>query len=134
MEMTNGEIVTSYKQAKHKAAQIGILAELNRCSNKKIVEILVDGGIKPSGLNRVKGELKKTESIPVSEPEQEPAPEPKQEPVKEPEEPTPVKALATLYREAQRLMKQKQDIEDELAALDVELNKISDYIAGRNNE
>ena len=30
--------------------------------------------------------------------------------------------------------KQKQDIEDELAALDVELNKISDYIAGRNNE
>ena len=134
MEMTNGEIVTSYKQSKHKAAQIGILAELNRCSNKKIVEILVDGGIKPSGLNRVKGELKKTESIPVLEPEQEPAPEPKQEPVKEPEKPTPVKALATLYREAQRLMKQKQDIEDELTALDVELNKISDYIAGRNNE
>ena len=130
MEMTNGEIVTSYKQAKHKAAQIGILAELNRCSNKKIVEILVDGGIKPSGLNRVKGELKKTESEPALDPK----PTPKQEPVKEPEEPTPVKALATLYREAQRLMKQKQDIEDELAALDVELNKISDYIAGRNNE
>lgn len=127
MEMTNGEIVTSYKQAKHKAAQIGILAELNRCSNKKIVEILVDGGIKPSGLNRVKGELKKADPIPVSKP----APAPKQEPVKE-EEPTPVKALATLYREVQRLMKQKQDIEDELAALDVELNKISDYIAGRN--
>lgn len=130
MEMTNGEIVTSYKQAKHKAAQIGILAELNRCSNKKIVEILVDGGIKPSGLNRVKGELKKTESEPTPDPK----PTPKQEPVKEPEEPTPIKALATLYREAQRLMKQKQDIEDELAALDVELNKISDYIAGRSNE
>ena len=54
MEMTNGEIVTSYRQAKHKAHQIGILAELNRCSNKKIREILIKGGIAPRSFSKNK--------------------------------------------------------------------------------
>lgn len=42
MEMSNEEIVRRYKQAKHKAAQIQILAELNACPKSKILEIVAD--------------------------------------------------------------------------------------------
>lgn len=42
MEMSNEEIIRRYKQAKHKAAQIQILAELNACPKSKILEIVSD--------------------------------------------------------------------------------------------
>ena len=44
MEMTNGEIVASYRQAKHKSQQIGILAELNAVSREAIEKILEESG------------------------------------------------------------------------------------------
>lgn len=40
MEMSNEEIIRRYKQAKHKAAQIQILADLNACPKFKILEII----------------------------------------------------------------------------------------------
>ena len=40
MQMTNGEIIRSYKEAKHKGEQIKILAELNCCSKDHIMGIL----------------------------------------------------------------------------------------------
>ncbi len=42
MEMSNEEIIRRYKQAKHKASQIQILAELNACPKSKILEIVSD--------------------------------------------------------------------------------------------
>ena len=42
MEMSNEEIIRRYKQAKHKAAQIQILADLNACPKSKILEIVTD--------------------------------------------------------------------------------------------
>lgn len=42
MEMSNEEIIRRYKQAKHKAAQIQILADLNACPKSKILEIVSD--------------------------------------------------------------------------------------------
>lgn len=42
MEMSKEEIIRSYKQAKHKAAQIQILADLNACPKSKILEIVGD--------------------------------------------------------------------------------------------
>lgn len=42
MEMSNDEIIRRYKQAKHKASQIQILAELNACPKSKILEIVSD--------------------------------------------------------------------------------------------
>lgn len=44
MQMTEGEIVRSYKEAKNKSQQVGILAELNCCSKEKIIEILKQEG------------------------------------------------------------------------------------------
>lgn len=42
MEMTNGEIIRSYKEAADKRAQIGILADLNCTKRPNIVKILMD--------------------------------------------------------------------------------------------
>lgn len=44
MEMTNGEIIRMYRHARDKGAQIKILAELNRTSGIKIIEILSKEG------------------------------------------------------------------------------------------
>lgn len=44
MMMSNGEIVMSYRLAKNKKAQIGILADLNCCRRKEIVDILEQKG------------------------------------------------------------------------------------------
>lgn len=52
MEMSNEEIIRRYKQAKHKAAQIQILADLNACPKSKILEIVSDS-IWEDGLSSV---------------------------------------------------------------------------------
>jgi len=54
MQMTNGEIVASYRQAKNKKEQVKILAELNACKNEEITEILVDGGVAANQLPRTR--------------------------------------------------------------------------------
>lgn len=45
MQMSNEEIVRNYREAKDKAKQLGILAELNACDEQKIKDILTEGGI-----------------------------------------------------------------------------------------
>lgn len=57
MQMSNEEIVKSYKEAKNKAKQLGILAELNACDKQKIKEILTGSGMDYRRLPR--GEKKK---------------------------------------------------------------------------
>ena len=44
MQMTNEEIIKSYKQADKKQNQIRILAELNACTKDYIRQILTDAG------------------------------------------------------------------------------------------
>lgn len=43
--MTNAEIAKSFKEAKNKAKQITILADLNLCTEEKIMEVLKKEGI-----------------------------------------------------------------------------------------
>lgn len=45
LQMTPEEIVRSYREAKDKAAQVGILADLNLCPKEMICKILVEGGV-----------------------------------------------------------------------------------------
>lgn len=81
MEMTNEEIVRSYRQAKEPRDQITILAELNLCGTAKIVEILIAGGIDPKTLPKIKLRSKPfttREVIAWSEPPKE-DPEPQKE-------------------------------------------------------
>lgn len=49
MTMTNEEIIRDYKAAKAPSKQINVLADLNQCDRKKIMEILVAGGCKLPG-------------------------------------------------------------------------------------
>ena len=45
MEMSEYEICREYKQAKDKRVQVGILADLNLCSRKRILLILNQNGL-----------------------------------------------------------------------------------------
>lgn len=45
MQMTENEIVKSYKEAKEKGKQIGILADLNGCQRQEITAILRNNGV-----------------------------------------------------------------------------------------
>lgn len=58
MQMSNEEIVRSYREAKNKAKQLEILAELNACDTQKIKDILIGSGMDHRRLPR--GEREKT--------------------------------------------------------------------------
>ncbi len=66
MMMTDGEIVTSYREAKNKSAQIGILAELNATSEDIIKTILKGKGIDLRSANA--GKKKKSMEIEAADP------------------------------------------------------------------
>ena len=51
-EMSCGDIVRSYREAADKKAQVKILAEMNLCSQREIIEILIANGVKPQELPR----------------------------------------------------------------------------------
>lgn len=61
MTMTDKEIVKSYKEAKYKKAQIGILADLNCCEPSIIKDILRENGIDLRGANG--GRVQKQDSV-----------------------------------------------------------------------
>lgn len=73
MTMTNEEIVREYRQAAHPAQQIGILADLNECKKKNIVEILREAGCKLPGYYDKKPPKAPAEPQPVEGPEEAPA-------------------------------------------------------------
>lgn len=81
LPMTDGEIITSYRQAASPLKQIRILADLNGCTSGDICIILEEAGLKIPGQFGPKGKKKDPEI-------QEPAPE------KAAEEAAPAKAAA----------------------------------------
>ena len=69
MEMTNAEILKSYNEAKNKTSKVGVLAELNCCPKKRIVEILVKEGIDPATFEKSveKPKMKRNKETPDEE-------------------------------------------------------------------
>lgn len=61
MTMTNEEIVRDYRAAKSKLKQIGILASLNACDNRTIVNILLEEGESVPGQFLQRGRKKASE-------------------------------------------------------------------------
>lgn len=60
MDMKPDEIVVHYRQAKDKAEQLKILADLNACTVDEIINVLCEhGGYKPQFFNTAKNKLKK---------------------------------------------------------------------------
>ena len=71
MQMTENEIVKSYKQATKKVQQIGILADLNLCSKKEIRAILESHGCEvPHYGNRYTKPKEATKQTKSKKPEQ----------------------------------------------------------------
>lgn len=55
MEMTDGEILRKYQQARDQKQRVKILADLNLCSRAKIIEILLEQGVDPKELPKIRG-------------------------------------------------------------------------------
>ena len=86
MDMSKDEIVVRYRQAKHKAEQIKILADLNACGVDDIIQVLTDSGMNLRGMNKVRGKLSaiQDEPEPITA---EPIPAPVEDVQPTPEEP-----------------------------------------------
>jgi hypothetical protein len=131
MDMKPDEIVVRYRQAKHKAEQIKILADLNACSVDDIIRVLVNhGGYTPRALNKVRGDAKKLPKmaeLTAEEPEetteevQQAEPEPTIKPIE-----TPIDNAIDLIR------KQVAEIDAEISVLvkrkSAIINKVMDSI------
>ena len=50
MNMTGGEIALSFRAAKDRGRQVEILAQLNACTTKDIVKVLLENGFAPEDL------------------------------------------------------------------------------------
>lgn len=65
MVMTKDEILRDYRAAKSKQNQIGVLADLNCCKSREIVNILLEAG-EPVPRNFLTGEMRKKKDVPVA--------------------------------------------------------------------
>lgn len=73
MLMSNGEIVTEYRQAKDPAKQIGILADLNKTTKRAIVDILRANGCSvPGNYGPKKVETPESKAVQPETPERDP--------------------------------------------------------------
>lgn len=121
MEMKPDEIIVRYRQAKHKAEQIKILADLNACGVDDIIRVLVnEGGYNSKSLSKVRGDAKK---LPImAQSETEPIPEEPVESAQPIPEPTAIDNAVNVIRNQIReidasisvLNQRKQDIIDKL--------------------
>ena len=71
MTMDKTEIVTNYRQAADKKAQLGILADLNLCSRAEIADILLEAGEAVDGRWIGRPRTKRREQAQEVEPEKE---------------------------------------------------------------
>ena len=140
MQMTDGEVVMNIMQAKDQRSQITICADLNCCSEEKIKDILKANDIdlrtlRGAAHKRVAETKKhKPHKKPYKKPEIIPAPPANAVKNDENAETDPiVGALATLYARVAELRQKRDEIEAELVAIDVQVNRISDAIAGRGD-
>jgi len=119
MDMTPDEIVVRYRQAKDKAEQLQILADLNDCTVDGIINVLCEhGGYKPQFFNKAKVKLKQ---IPYKKPEIIPEP-PKQETVDS--------ALDILRAEIAELNRQQYQLDMRKAELYQKISNALDVMRG----
>lgn len=124
MDMKPDEIVVRYRQAKDKAEQLQILADLNCCTVDGIINVLCEhGGYKPQLFNKAKVKLNK--QIPYKKPEIIPEP-PKQEPEKE----TVDSALDILRAEIAELNRQQYQLDMRKAELYQKISNALDVMRG----
>lgn len=127
MDMKPDEIVVRYRQAKHKAEQIKILADLNACTVDDIIRVLVNhGDYAPRALNKVRGDAKKLPKM--AEPTTE-EPEETAEEVQQAEPEPTIKPIETPIDNALSVIKKQIDeINVEISALNRRKQAIIDKL------
>ena len=115
MEMSDNEIIMSYKSAKSKTKQLEILADLNCCDKQKIVNILTQNGIQIYG--RVKHNMEK-DNIVINDTDTKKK-EDKKEKIKEEQQSSNVAYLELLFNK-----NNVKYIEDRLTAIDNKMAKL----------
>lgn len=129
MDMKPDEIVVRYRQAKHKAEQVKILADLNACSVDDIIRVLVNhGDYAPRALNKVRGDAKKPPKMaePTAEVQ---TPEETTEEVQQAEPELTIKPIETPIDNALSVIKKQIDeINVEISALNRRKQAIIDKL------
>lgn len=128
MQMTDSEVKTNVLQAADQKKQVTICAQVNGVSPDKIREILKAQGV---DLRSLKGVNK---HIDHGAKHKNPANAKKNPANASSEGITVAQACAALIARVAELRKQKEAIEDELVAIDIQVNRISDSIAGRGEK
>ena len=100
MEMTNDEILRSFKSSARPREQVAILAQLNACSEDHICSVLSEAGVDWRALPRKRG------------------PKPAKTQIKS------GALIAVMRDEEKSLMAQKQRLPEQIAALQAELDGI----------
>lgn len=124
MEMTNSEIITSYRDSLHKSQQIRILAELNATSTDAIMDILRESGDLPKKEDNTKviprrGRPKKEEKAAVQKKEM----------------PAAVqrlvgKALDELEEAMMNIQRQREALDEKYNEIESEYKEIVEYMKG----
>lgn len=122
LDMTDEEIKRNVLGAADQKAQVKIVAELNTTTEEVIRERLKAQGV---DLRSLKGAVNKR----VAETKRS-----KSEVPADKQEVSIAQACAVLHSRVRELLKQKRTIEDELTEIDIQLNRLSDSIAGRGEE
>ena len=132
MQMTDSEVKTDVLQAADQKKQVTICAQVNGVSPDKIREILKAQGV---DLRSLKGKKKQINHGDVERKSyKKPANAEKNPANASSEGITVAQACAALIARVAELRKQKEAIEDELVAIDIQVNRISDSIAGRGEK
>jgi hypothetical protein len=137
MQMTDEEILLSFKQAKNPPDQVQILADLNCCDVDTIKRILIDQGVDPRKLPRAKRKLNpvyERKAAPAADSAPAPAPA-TQAPVAPPVEAAPVPVLDMLKAEIERQTAAKAKITKQLADVPLmqELKRATDRLVALCN-
>jgi hypothetical protein len=127
MDMSKDEIVVRYRQAKHKAEQIKILADLNACGVDDIIQVLTDSGINLRGMNKVRGKLSaiQDEPIPASVEDVQPIPE---EPVEDAEPTQPIPEPTAIDNALDVIRNQIREIDASISVLNQRKQAIIDKL------
>lgn len=134
MQMTKGEISRSYKEARQKAKQIGVLAELNACPKEDIIEILKEAGVYKTSKKTPakKEEIPKPKKVKVAK---KPLNTKETEGSEEEEMIEDFKGTLRVPKELANLITEELDtIEESIKGLEAEKMKIEEALAKRKTE
>ena len=136
MQMTEGEIISSYRQAKEKGKQVTILAELNACTKGQIEDILTEAGYLKNGKPRKgpvpKNAIKSVAPAKSEKPKVEKGPKIKAVRIKPKEEKPNFPPVTGLFvtRNVRNIMNQKLfDMKENINRLKIEHDKLGRDIA-----